>query len=327
MVPIPTRLDLLIGPERVASFLAEIRDQQPMVVRARDMGGPERFAGVLSFAHMDALLCSSGLRGPMVQVRRAGSPVPPSEWSLPVLAWGPGQVGRFARPERLLELLRGGCSLVLDDVGRICPSVAQVVAGLHGALGGEAFARAVLAPAEGAWSAPRYDTHEHFILQCGGAARWRVYPAARCQPLRDEPCREPLLSPGEPLLETRLEAGDLLYIPRGFAHAAAGEPGARSLHVEGCVVPTTWWDVVQAAAAHLDHTAGLPGDHAVRVDTRSAVHLSEPREDWLDEQVEDTLCDLPIGDVVATWLAAKRGPAPGGPTLSSALGLDDGGQP
>ena len=180
-------------------------------------------------------------------------------------------------------------------------------------------AQAVLTPPGTRAFAPHYDVQNAFVLQCGGAKHWRVHAAHIDKPLLDEGCHYSEIEPGELIPDVRLEAGDLLYVPRGFVHSAAGVPDAPSLHVQFGVVPTTWHDVVQSVVALLQHKIGGPGDQAIRLDTRIPVRLSEKQEDWIDEQVEDTLLDLDLESVLDQLVRQRTGPVQAGLPLSSAL--------
>ncbi len=68
--------------------------------------------------------------------------------------------------------------------------------------------------------APHYDDIEAFVLQLEGKKRWRVY-----KPLFKEEVL-PRFSSGNyeqsqleaPIIDVVLEAGDLLYFPRGYIH-------------------------------------------------------------------------------------------------------------
>lgn len=68
--------------------------------------------------------------------------------------------------------------------------------------------------------APHYDDIEAFVLQLEGKKRWRVYsprnesesfPRYSSGNFRDDEI-------GNPVIDCILEAGDLLYFPRGFIH-------------------------------------------------------------------------------------------------------------
>ena len=69
-----------------------------------------------------------------------------------------------------------------------------------------------------------FDSHDVYVLQIEGSKRWRVYPTPLVKyPVSD--WGESQLSKfrsrlGKPLLDVVLNAGDALFIPRGFVHEA-----------------------------------------------------------------------------------------------------------
>lgn len=93
---------------------------------------------------------------------------------------------------------------------------------------------------------PHFDNHDVFILQIEGEKEWQVW-----QPTVDLPGKEftgnRFLSPNNmpPCeMKTRLKAGDLLYLPRGWGHAAATDNSA-SLHLTFGVFVYTWSDLLE----------------------------------------------------------------------------------
>ena len=68
--------------------------------------------------------------------------------------------------------------------------------------------------------APHYDDIEAFILQIEGKKRWRLYkPRNDCEFLpRFSSLNFSEKEIGEPILDTVVNAGDLLYFPRGTIH-------------------------------------------------------------------------------------------------------------
>ncbi len=93
-----------------------------------------------------------------------------------------------------------------------------------------------------------------FVIQLEGAKRWKLYGSTRPAPLRrdlenDHP------RPAEPLEEVVLEAGDMLYLPRGYWHAAVGM-GEPTLHLTVGLTRKTGHDLLtwladQALAADI----------------------------------------------------------------------------
>jgi lysine-specific demethylase/histidyl-hydroxylase NO66 len=92
------------------------------------------------------------------------------------------------------------------------------------------------------------DDIDAFILQLEGKKHWRVY-----KPLNDDEVL-PLKSSGDldkhvidgikPCIDAVLEAGDLLYMPRGYIHQGTTLDDAHSLHLTvSCYQQHTWGDL------------------------------------------------------------------------------------
>lgn len=63
---------------------------------------------------------------------------------------------------------------------------------------------------------------------------------------------------GEPILEVVLEAGDLLYFPRGFIHQGECLPDAHSLHITiSSFQKNSWGDLLQRVTRRLCLTSSL----------------------------------------------------------------------
>uniref|UniRef100_A0A8W7P0F4 Bifunctional lysine-specific demethylase and histidyl-hydroxylase n=1 Tax=Anopheles coluzzii TaxID=1518534 RepID=A0A8W7P0F4_ANOCL len=92
--------------------------------------------------------------------------------------------------------------------------------------------------------APHYDDIEAFVLQIEGRKRWRLYGPRQPQEVlarvSSENLRQDELA-GPPIVDVVLEAGDLLYFPRGCIHQAATVPGAHSLHITVSVYQRNCW--------------------------------------------------------------------------------------
>lgn len=91
---------------------------------------------------------------------------------------------------------------------------------------------------------PHYDPHDVFVAQIEGAKTWRIYDSWVDLPyerLADKPI--PLEMPNDPEQEFTLNAGDILYIPRGYVH----EPFTTdrpSIHFTVGIRPYYWKDLL-----------------------------------------------------------------------------------
>jgi lysine-specific demethylase/histidyl-hydroxylase NO66 len=77
-----------------------------------------------------------------------------------------------------------------------------------------------LTPAGTQGFAPHYDDIEAFVLQLEGKKRWRVYKPLKKQDVlpRFSSNNFSQADVKDPVIDVTLEAGDLLYFPRGWIH-------------------------------------------------------------------------------------------------------------
>lgn len=94
-------------------------------------------------------------------------------------------------------------------------------------------ANVYLTPKNSQGFAPHYDDIEAFVLQVEGKKHWRVYkPTDENSILPRESSRNFKQDEiGEPCLDVVLEAGDMLYFPRGYIHQASTLKDSHSLHI------------------------------------------------------------------------------------------------
>ena len=82
-----------------------------------------------------------------------------------------------------------------------------------------------------------------------GRKRWTLHPPVVTDPLDNQPSdttapRSPTRAPSEPLIDTVLEPGDALYLPRGTIHSAEAL-GETSIHLTVGVHPMTRYQLVR----------------------------------------------------------------------------------
>lgn len=123
-------------------------------------------------------------------------------------------------------LMRGG-SLALTGLQRHLPQVGRFCRAFdnaflsHGVpLKRDVFANAYLTPPNAQGFGLHYDDHCVVVIQLEGRKHWTVHAPKKLLPTT--PCDRAFSTQelGSPILETELCAGDALYLPRGFPHAA-----------------------------------------------------------------------------------------------------------
>lgn len=106
-----------------------------------------------------------------------------------------------------------------------------------------------LTPPNSQGFAPHYDDIEAFVLQLEGAKHWRVYaPRTPQEHLpRVSSANFSQDEIGKPILDVKMEPGDMLYFPRGYVHQAETVEGKHSLHITVSMYQkTSYADLLEA---------------------------------------------------------------------------------
>lgn len=106
-----------------------------------------------------------------------------------------------------------------------------------------------LTPPNSQGFAPHYDDIEAFVLQLEGAKHWKVYGPRNPQEHLPRVSSTNFAQDeiGEPILDVKLEPGDMLYFPRGFIHQAETVEGKHSLHITVSMYQkTSYADLLEA---------------------------------------------------------------------------------
>lgn len=209
-------------------FARDVWARKPLLTRrASD------FSDLFSAEAVDELISRRGLRTPFLRVAKDGSTLPESAFtsSAGVGATIADQLDDTA----LWRAFADGATLVLQALQRTWGPVGEFGARLGAQLGHPVQANAYVTPPQSRGFDAHYDVHDVFVLQIGGTKRWLVHEPVHPDPLRDQPWTDHRSAVAEAArgaahLDTVLEPGDVLYLPRGWLHAAEAQGGV-SVHL------------------------------------------------------------------------------------------------
>lgn len=184
-------------------------------------------------------------------------------------------------------LLAEGATIVLDAIDEIHQPIADLAADIERTL-----RTGVQVNAYASWTATEgfgihWDDHDTVIVQVSGAKRWRIYGPTRMYPTyRDiETPPEPT---GDATYEFVLEAGDLLYVPRGHWHGVSASEGIASLHLTCGLQTATGADLISYMADELRELETVRADvpqFADRSTQRLYLrHLADELAELLDDE-------------------------------------------
>ncbi|XP_070614312.1 ribosomal oxygenase 1 [Erythrolamprus reginae] len=250
----------LIAPLSSQEFFQHYWEKSPLLIHRNN---PSYYQGLFSTAEFDGILRNHSVQFGV---------------NLDVTSYEDGKrethnpAGR-AVPAVVWDFYRNGCSLRMLNPQAFSVTVWRVLSTLQEQFGSMVGANTYLTPAGAQGFAPHYDDIEAFVIQLEGKKHWRVYAP------REEAERLPRFSSsnfsqveiGEPILETVLEAGDLLYFPRGFIHQGDCLPEAHSLHITvSSYQKNSWGDLLEkllpaalqmAIEEDVEYRQGLPVDY------------------------------------------------------------------
>jgi ribosomal protein L16 Arg81 hydroxylase len=150
-----------------------------------------------------------------------------------------GGVPRRCLDGRFQTLLAKGATLVLNSLEAHADPARQLCEEVHRFAGFPTGSNAYVSFGGDGSFGPHWDTHDIVVLQLVGRKRWRVGPPTFPLPLPAHTSRASgQQAPRLSALDELIEAGDVLYLPRGWWHEVTplAEP---SLHLSvGIYVPS-----------------------------------------------------------------------------------------
>jgi hypothetical protein len=314
-----TALGRVTGPA-ATGFGTRHWGSTPLLVRGCD---PDGFRDLLDLDGVDELLSRRGLRTPFLRLARDGSVIDSRTFT------GPGGAGAEiadqVRDDAVAALFGDGCTVVLQALHRTWPAVADLATRLGAELGHPVQVNAYVTPPSSRGFSAHYDVHDVFVLQLAGRKHWTVHAPVHPDPLRDQPWNDhadavAARARDAPTLDTVLEPGDALYLPRGWLHAATALGGV-SAHLTLGVHVVTRFALVEALTALVADDPRLRSSLPMGVDVADpaqlAPHLEAVREalvDALDRVDDDAVARRVRGRV---WQGGR--PEPIGPVAAAAF--------
>lgn len=259
-------LERCVEPVASDEFLARYWEQKPLVVHREE---PDRFHDLLSPADVERLICSSSLRLPAFRLVRNDVAIDARSYTTD-LSWGPEPFSGTIDVDRALRHFEEGATIVLEALHHSWGPLAGFCRELETTLGEPVQANAYFTPRSAQGLPLHHDTHDVIVLQVAGKKHWRVFEPVIDLPRKDQKySRVKHGDPGEPVEDCVLEAGDTMYLPRGWIHDAL-TTDSESLHLTIGVKVYTWMDAVKAALETCGDDIGfrrsVPADGEMQAD-------------------------------------------------------------
>ena len=245
-------LERLLAPTSTEDFFARYWQREPFHLIRQD----EHIYNALLSARDAEELIGAALRHDRALVELLGA----------ANLTGTEEAVRVERLEQLVSLRERGATVRVYQVEQLRESVRQLCLELEQTFSFPVRANLYLTPASAQGAQRHYDTHDVLVLQIAGRKTWSLYPPVFPLPLTHLPPlpfeertgalryrrggpRKGRARTGDaeaPARTVTLEAGDLLYLPRGHVHEARTATDA-SIHLTLGLHVLTWLDLVSVA--------------------------------------------------------------------------------
>ncbi|XP_049445901.1 ribosomal oxygenase 1 [Epinephelus fuscoguttatus] len=280
----------LINPIPAKTFFKDVWEKKPILVQRKN---PDYYKGLFSTAEFDRILRQEDVQFGV---------------NLDVTSYTNGKRETHNPPGRALpytvwDFYGSGCSLRMLNPQAFSSTVWSVLSILQEHFGSMAGANVYLTPPGTQGFAPHYDDIEAFVVQLEGKKHWRVYnPRTEDEVLAvfsSENFDQAVI--GKPILEVVLEAGDLLYFPRGFIHQGDCLPDAHSLHITiSSYQKNSWGDLLHkvvpaaleiAMEEDVEFRQGLPLDYLTYMGVQNS-DKDDPRRTKFFTRIETLMKKL-----------------------------------
>ena len=206
----PLSFSALVKPIGEAEFLQYFTEKKHVHIEQESR---DRFKHLLPWSFINGLLTQNLLDTKRLRISKDGRDVPPT----------------FYRRDndrapvdtvKLAGLLKQNASVVLNRVQDLSPPIRRVARQIEAHLKHPVHVNGYITFGGGGAFAMHYDPHDVFVLQVHGNKRWYIYDQEEINPLPEEKAKAGRASPRNVVAEFMLEAGDVLYVPRGLFHRA-----------------------------------------------------------------------------------------------------------
>lgn len=238
-----------IAPIAFDNFLLDYWEHQPLVVQRNT---PTYYHELLTVVDLDTVLTNRALRYPAFRLVKHGEQIPIESYTKTVASRGESISG-VLDIDQVLHLYGDGATIVIQGMQRYWQPLALFCDHMGKRLSAQFKTNIYLTPPNAQGFDTHWDNHDVMVLQIAGRKHWRIYNSPIALP--DQPAERfaahqyPL---GNPIHDFVLEAGDFIYLPRGYIHEAlTAEEG--SLHITVGIHHLLWRRVLEELLTHCDN--------------------------------------------------------------------------
>lgn len=248
----PIGFDDIIAPVSRETFFADYYDKKPLHIPAADSGLSGRFGDVMNWDRLNDLLNMTPVWSGKSLLMVLDTKMVPAGAYCEESTDRYGNPVQTPDPEKVMDLLRRGASIVANEVDSLTPDLRAVSTALEDAFTGKVQINLYCSWAAHKAFTSHFDTHDVMALHVAGEKTWRVYENRMPHPVRHRRYGNEIYTDkqhteqkGGVMMEVTMRPGDVLYLPRGWYHdALADSPGA--IHLACGITGIIGFDLLDA---------------------------------------------------------------------------------
>jgi ribosomal protein L16 Arg81 hydroxylase len=232
-------LNTLLAPHDEDGFFSAFWERQPLHVKRAQ---PGYYSDLLTLDQLNDLLSGQVFRADECKVASAGKIVPAAQYlAPPSMRVMERSVADYIDTRRMLALFEQGATVVFSQLNHKQAALQHLKQTLERSFSASVVTNVFLSNRHAQGFSVHYDSHDVFVLQLHGEKTWSLYGQPIELPLKSQAFGGTQVERGELSCEVTLQAGDLLYVPRGVFHEARTSDTI-SLHLTLGVHPYLWAD-------------------------------------------------------------------------------------
>jgi ribosomal protein L16 Arg81 hydroxylase len=238
----------LLTPIEESYFFSEYWEKKLLVIQGRC---EEYYDELLTINDIDHILTSTWLRSPSLRLVKDGREMNLASYTKS-FNWGMKTFRDVIDVPQVISAYLQGVTIVLEALHQYWKPLALFCDALTKKINLRFQSNVYVTPPKAKGLSPHYDSHDVFILQIFGSKCWKFYEPTIQLPNKRFRFNKEKSEIGNLIKEVKIQRGDLVYIPRGYAHEALATKDS-SIHITVGINSYEWIELFKTAIDELEN--------------------------------------------------------------------------
>lgn len=229
----------LLSPTPLDEFFDRVWEKEALLLKRNQ---PDYYTELLTFDDVNAFMSRNDIRYPYLRLVKEGRELPLVDYA-DDFVYGSNIFPGLLDNDKVFAHYSEGATLSFQIFQKCMEELSAFCNSLESRLRFQTQVNIFVTPPHSKGFTAHYDDHSFFIMQISGSKHWKLYDNPVELPLPEFRVKTGTPDLGSPR-DVTLNAGDVLYLPRGFYHEAHTSD-ATSVHITLGIFPHTWIKVFE----------------------------------------------------------------------------------